>query len=50
MTPLLITLATLAIPHMKYMYHQFEMSGNIIQENIGKNLIIVVTTGLKIIY
>ena len=34
-TPLLIILE---IPNMKHIYHQLTMSGEIIQENTGKNI------------
>ena len=44
MIPLLIILA---IPHLKKIYLQWTISGQIIQENMGKNIWIVITTGLQ---
>ena len=44
MTPLKITLE---IPHMTYMFHQLTMSGKIMQENMGNDILIVITTGLQ---
>ena len=37
----------LAILNMNYMYHKLTMSEKIMQEKMGKNLWIVIPTGLK---
>ena len=43
-----LLLIILLIPHTKHMYHQLTMSGNIIQENMGKNPWIIITAGWQI--
>ena len=43
-------LITFEIQHMKYMYHQLTMTGDIMPEKIGRDIWIVIITGIHIIH